>query len=532
MYGDPADANDGIGADPGPAARDEIPPGVGAVPDDEWTYPQTTQPTPTDPGQHCPAAGCTWDDFDPSTTSAGRSTATRRGRSSSTTSTRSTTTCATRPGIGFDQRSGNFEGADRVQAQVDDGSTTDVGMFDDFPDCDHTGNAYALPVPDGQPLFIQIYLWSNACTALGLALNDVNAADDGLIVYHEYTHGMTNRLVTDAGGFPALNGAQPGAMDEGFADWYALDFLTAQGFETDTAAPGELKAGSYENDTLRSQAWDCPVGAAASACPGGGTAGTGGYTYGDFGRISGLGAEVHADGEIWVETLWDLRTRMIAAHGADDRASTARARSSQTAFGWRPPTRPSSTCATRSCRRTPTAASATARSSGRSSRRAAWASARSRRGNNDTAPVQDFSLPPPGVTTPPPTPDRTKPKITRASMKRKRFKVGVRSAFTFTLSEISTVEIAISRAATGRRSKGRCRPATRKLRKRPRCTRYVAAGSLVRINMSAGAHSVGFAGKLRGRALKTGAYKATIRATDPSGNHSRATTTSFRIVRR
>ena len=42
------------------------------------------------------------------------------------------------------------------------------------------------------------------------------------------------------------------------------------------------------------------------SCPGDGLAGAGGYTYGDFGRIFG-GPEVHADGEIWAETLWDLR---------------------------------------------------------------------------------------------------------------------------------------------------------------------------------------------------------------------------------
>jgi hypothetical protein len=155
-------------------------------------------------------------------------------------------------------------------------------------------------------------------------------------------------------------------------------------------------------------------------------------------------------------------------------------------------------------------------------------------GNNDTAPVQDFSLPGAGnITDPPlPSPDKTRPKLTKVAMTRKSFKVGVRSPFRFTLSEVATVEIAFSRAGPGRRLKGRCRPASRKLRKRPRCTRYVSVGSLVRINMSAGAHSVGFAGKLRGRALKAGSYKATIRATDPAGNRSSATTTRFRIVRR
>ena len=164
VYGDPADANDGIGVDPGPAPGDEIPPGVGAVPDDEWTYPQITQPTPTDPNQHCPAAGCTWDDFDPSTTLSWTVNRNQAGTQLFYYVNAFHDHLRDASGIGFNSASGNFEGADRVQAQVDDGSTTDVGMFDNFPDCDHTGNAFALPVPDGQPLFIQIYLWSNACT--------------------------------------------------------------------------------------------------------------------------------------------------------------------------------------------------------------------------------------------------------------------------------------------------------------------------------------------------------------------------------
>jgi hypothetical protein len=51
---------------------------------------------------------------------------------------------------------------------------------------------------------------------------------------------------------------------------------------------------------------DCPVGSTSALCPGTPGAGAGGYTYGDFGRIIGA-PEVHADGEIWGETLWDLR---------------------------------------------------------------------------------------------------------------------------------------------------------------------------------------------------------------------------------
>ena len=47
----------------------------------------------------------------------------------------------------------------------------------------------------------------------------------------------------------------------------------------------------------------------------GGGAGAGGYTYGDFGKVFD-GPEVHADGEIWAQTMWQLRQALIAAHGA------------------------------------------------------------------------------------------------------------------------------------------------------------------------------------------------------------------------
>ena len=58
---------------------------------------------------------------------------------------------------------------------------------------------------------------------------------------------------------------------------------------------------------IRSEATDCPVGSTSAACPGTKGASTGGYTYGDFGRIFDATGDVHATGEIWAQTLWDLR---------------------------------------------------------------------------------------------------------------------------------------------------------------------------------------------------------------------------------
>jgi len=527
VYADPSDDDDGFGPDPGPAPSDEIPPGV-SVPAGQWTYAQATQAA-RQAGQHCPAIGCSWSNFDNSLSwTVNRNQA---GTQLFFYVNAFHDHLRDAAGIGFGASSGNFEAADRVQAQVDDGSTTDVAAFDDFPDCDHINNAYVIPVPDGLPLFMQIYLWSNACTTTQLALNDVNAADDGLIIYHEYTHGMTNRLVTDAGGFPALNGWQPGAMDEGFADWYALDLLNAQGFEPDSAVPSELRAGRYENDALRTQPFDCPVGASAAACPGTPGAGSGGYTYGDFGKILGA-PEVHADGEIWVETLWDLRTRLIADHGAAEGITRTRALVTD---GLRlAPANP-----TYLDMRNAILQADLNRGFGDRDRIWAVFAARgmgvraSTTGNNDAAPVQDFSLPSQTVAPPPPPPigDRTRPTISKLSLSRQRFKVGQGTTIRFQLSEASTARIIIDRREAGRRVSGRCRPAKRSLRKRPRCTRYVRMGSLLKRNLRPGAQRVRFSGRLGSRALRAGVYRATIVATDPGGNRSRPARATFRVVR-
>ncbi len=210
--------------------------------------------------------------------------------------------------IGFGVAQGSFEGGDRLQLNSDDGAATG-------PDSVHINNANMFTPPDGQSPTMQMYLFRTS------SFRDVNGGDDAAVLYHEYTHGLSNRLVTDAGGFGALNSFQAGAMGEAWSDWYAQDFIVAQFPTLDTAASGELPLGAYEEFTggtaaLRSQPIDCPaVGADPLKCPGRPSLGSGGYTYGDFGHIVN-GPEVHSDGEIWAETLWDLRTALGSAKAA------------------------------------------------------------------------------------------------------------------------------------------------------------------------------------------------------------------------
>ena len=105
-------------------------------------------------------------------------------------------------------------------------------------------------------------------------------------------------------------------MGEAWSDWYAIDFTDDNGWFTDTPAPGDAFPFRYSGGdqvVFRTSAADCPVGVAADNCPVQGFGShPGGYTYQDFGNIIGR-PEVHADGEIWVQTLWEMRDQLGSA---------------------------------------------------------------------------------------------------------------------------------------------------------------------------------------------------------------------------
>jgi hypothetical protein len=221
------------------------------------------------------------------------------------------------PPIGFTPAAGNFQqhnpagqgvGGDAVQAQPDDGANTDGGL----PDGGHVDNANMSTPPDGTPPIMQMYLFHQPNTGNLDPFLASNGGDEADVVYHEYTHGLSNRLVVDANGVSTLVGAQPGAMGEAWSDWYAMDFLNTLGLQPDPKGAGDVLVGRYVGENaniIRTQPMDCRVGAPASRCPGTPDVGPGGYTYADFGQIIGR-PEVHADGEIWGETLWDLRKQL------------------------------------------------------------------------------------------------------------------------------------------------------------------------------------------------------------------------------
>lgn len=210
--------------------------------------------------------------------------------------------------IGFTREAGNFEAVDGdgLNAEVFDKAAVRNGNPSALNNAD-----FGTP-PDGQSPRLQMlpFLWPQSELP-------VFSGNEAGITYHEYTHGLAHRLITNAAGDSALNSEQSATMGEGWSDWYSLDYLTRQGMERDTAAPGELTFAPYatNGEGIRSEPIDCPVNATTPKCPGKLDSGPGGYTFGEYGRLYnnfGYQTQPHADGEIWSQTLWQLRASIGA----------------------------------------------------------------------------------------------------------------------------------------------------------------------------------------------------------------------------
>jgi plastocyanin len=120
--------------------------------------------------------------------------------------------------------------------------------------------------------------------------------------------------------------------------------------------------------------------------------------------------------------------------------------------------------------------------------------------------------PPPPGGGPAPAPDRTKPAVTGFTIKRKRFRVTKAGRpFSFRLSEAASVKVVIAR----------------KVRKR-----YRTRGSLTRRGLEPGKHTIAFKGRVAGRKLAPGSYRATLTATDEAGNRSAPDRVVFRVLGR
>ncbi|MFA1550378.1 M36 family metallopeptidase [Actinomadura chokoriensis] len=181
-----------------------------------------------------------------------------------------------RGGLGGDPEQGNAQAGARIASIRD--------------------NANQITPPDGTPAVSNMYLWQPIAGAFYPPC--VDGDFDMSVIGHEYSHAISGRMIggPDAG----WSGPQAGAMNESTSDLFAMEYLNEHGFRAPGRTPyvtgayvtGEPRSGIRNYDMSRSP-----------------------LNYGDLGYDL-VGTQVHADGEIWSATQFDLRQAFVGRYGA------------------------------------------------------------------------------------------------------------------------------------------------------------------------------------------------------------------------
>ena len=210
--------------------------------------------------------------------------------------------------LGFTEAAGNFQGTnfgrggvanDAIQAEAQDGAGINNADF---------SVSY-----DGTPGRMQMYLFNGPTPRRDGDL-------DAQVVLHEYTHGLSNRLVGGGVGMTAL---QTAGMGEGWSDFYALSLLSEAGDDVngtygEGAYVSYLLSGLTQNyyfgirrypyctDLTRNPLTFKDLDSAQASSHAGVPRSS---------IIGSLAPEVHNQGEVWCVTLWEARAKLINKYG-------------------------------------------------------------------------------------------------------------------------------------------------------------------------------------------------------------------------
>ncbi|GAB3786797.1 M36 family metallopeptidase [Nocardioides ungokensis] len=192
-----------------------------------------------------------------------------------------------RGGVANDSETGNAQAG-----ALDGGSPSYLGR----------DNANQVTLQDGTPGITNQYLFQPIAGAFYSPCTD--GALDMSVVGHEYTHAISNRMI--GGPDEGITSAQGGAMGESWGDLTAGEYMFSHGYSTGT---NPWVVGPYATGNRSAGIRDYAI----DKNP---------LNYSDIGFDS-TGVEVHADGEIWNGTQWQVRQALVKKWNArfpyDDR---------------------------------------------------------------------------------------------------------------------------------------------------------------------------------------------------------------------
>lgn len=196
--------------------------------------------------------------------------------------------------IGFDEAAGNYQadnfgrggvGGDPIYIYAQFGSASTNG-FAQLNNAFYQSTAYG---EDGADSMVAMFLGSSA----GRWADGAYSTET---IIHEYTHGVTTRLIPDL-----ITTHQGGALSEAFSDFWAFEFMTPEGAPVDGVYP----YGEYVYNRWGVGIRGRPYSTNMEINP---------LTYRDLGRVIAFPA-IHDDGGIWVVSLWEIRANLIRQFG-------------------------------------------------------------------------------------------------------------------------------------------------------------------------------------------------------------------------
>lgn len=203
-------------------------------------------------------------------------------------------------GLGFTEETWNLQatngdrgglGGDAERGQAQSGGRAG-GAPPGFPSRDNANQATG---PDGVPPTTNMYMWQPLPGAFYAPC--VDGDYDMSVIGHEYSHAISGRMI--GGPNQGWSGAQAGAMNESHSDLFAMEYLYEYGFRPAGDTPyvtGGYVTGDKERGIRNYDMSKSPLN----------------YSNLSYDLV---GQQVHADGEIWSATSFDLRQAMIQRYG-------------------------------------------------------------------------------------------------------------------------------------------------------------------------------------------------------------------------
>ncbi len=160
-------------------------------------------------------------------------------------------------------------------------------------------NANQITLQDGIPPITNMYLWQPIAAAFYAPC--VDGDYDMSVIGHEYTHLIVGRMVGGPDSGPT--GLQGGAMNESWADQTAVEYLNEYSF-VPTADENPFSVGAYVTGNKQRGIRNYGMN-------------VGPLNYSNVGYDI-VGPQVHADGEIWSATNFEIRQTLINKYNALD----------------------------------------------------------------------------------------------------------------------------------------------------------------------------------------------------------------------